>query len=148
MTYNPYDRLEAVIRAVRYLMQGDMGRNLDSTQAIACEALVAVWTPGAYQIGDRRTHNGQVWRCCQQHDSAINPDVIPGQAPAHWVPDHATDPRWAKPFVQPTGAHDAYQTGECMVWTDGRVYRSTLDGNAYSPGDYPQGWEEVPSDAA
>ena len=46
MTYNPYDRLEAVIRAVRYLMQGDMGRNLDSTQAIACEALVAVWTPG------------------------------------------------------------------------------------------------------
>lgn len=143
MSYNLYDRLETAIRAVRCMMQGDASHVLDSTQAVACEAILTPWTPGAYQIGDRRAYDGQVWRCCQQHDSTINPDVIPGQAPAQWAPDHAADPRWAKPFVQPTGAHDAYQTGECVIWTDGHAYRSAMDGNAYSPGDYPQGWGKI-----
>lgn len=143
MSYNLYDRLEAAIRAVRCLMQGEASHVLDSSQAVACEAILTPWAPGAYQIGDRRAYDGQVWRCCQQHDSRINADVIPGQAPAQWVPDHAADPRWAKPFVQPTGAHDAYQTGECVIWTDGRVYRCRMDGCTHTPQAYPPAWEEV-----
>lgn len=43
-------------------------------------------------------------------------------------------------FVQPTGAHDAYAIGD-RVRFDGHTYRSLIDGNAYSPTEYPQGWE-------
>ena len=45
-------------------------------------------------------------------------------------------------FVQPTGAHDAYNTGDRVTY-NGHVYESTMDGNAYSPDAYPQGWKLV-----
>lgn len=45
-------------------------------------------------------------------------------------------------FVQPTGAHDAYAKG-AKVRFNGKVYESTIDNNAYSPTDYPQGWKMI-----
>lgn len=57
---------------------------------------------------------------------------------------HTTDPKKAKPFIQPTMAEDSYQKGEVCLWTDGKVYRSIMEtANAYSPADYPDGWEVV-----
>ena len=47
-------------------------------------------------------------------------------------------PEW----VQPTGAHDAYNVGD-KVRYKGKVYESTINGNVWSPEVYPQGWEEV-----
>ena len=47
-----------------------------------------------------------------------------------------------KDFVQPTGAHDAYAKGD-KVRYDGKVYESLIDGNTYSPADYPAGWQEI-----
>lgn len=44
-------------------------------------------------------------------------------------------------WVQPTGAHDAYNKGDKILFTDGRVYVSVIDGNVWSPLVYPQGWE-------
>lgn len=49
-----------------------------------------------------------------------------------------TYPEW----VQPTGAHDAYNTGDRVTY-NGRVYESTMDGNTWSPDAYPQGWEDL-----
>lgn len=99
---------------------------------------------GSHEVGEACTHNGQSWRCCQAHNTNNNPDIEPGNSPAQWAPYHTTDPTKAKAFIQPTGAHDAYQKGERCLWTDGKVYRSVMDGaNAYSPEAYPQGWEEV-----
>lgn len=43
-------------------------------------------------------------------------------------------------FVQPTGAHDAYNIGD-IVKFNGQLYRSTIDNNVWSPTDYPAGWE-------
>ena len=43
-------------------------------------------------------------------------------------------------FRQPTGAHDAYQTGDKVLF-NGEVYESTMDNNIWSPADYPQAWE-------
>lgn len=43
-------------------------------------------------------------------------------------------------FVQPTGAHDAYQIG-AKVKYNGHVYESLIAGNTYSPEAYPQGWK-------
>ena len=44
-------------------------------------------------------------------------------------------------FRQPTGAHDAYSTGD-EVRFEGEIYESTIDNNAYSPHKYPQGWRK------
>lgn len=52
----------------------------------------------------------------------------------------------APDWVQPTGAHDAYNLGD-LVSFQGVVYQSTIDGNVWSPADYPQGWEQVEGDA-
>lgn len=114
----------------------------DSTAVIDCELLVEPWTPGAYVLDDVRAHAGQVWRCCQAHDSAENPAWAPGTVPALWTPLHTKDPDKAKPFIQPTGAHDAYMKDECCVF-EGQTHRSKNDNNAYSPTDYPQGWELI-----
>ena len=44
---------------------------------------------------------------------------------------------------QPTGAHDAYMIGDKMLYTDGKVYKSLINGNVWSPEVYPNGWELV-----
>lgn len=56
------------------------------------------------------------------------------------VPDDPEPPA-APEYVAPTGAHDAYNKGDLVTYR-GRVYRSRIDNNAYSPAAYPQGWEE------
>jgi len=45
-------------------------------------------------------------------------------------------------WVQPTGAHDAYELGALVIF-EGQVYRSLIDANVWSPTDYPAGWEGV-----
>ena len=74
--------------------------------------------------------------------------VISGHtSQADWTPDVATSlfdaigldesgyPVWSKP----TGAHDAYNTGDIVNY-NGTLYESTMDGNTYSPEAYPAGW--------
>ena len=70
------------------------------------------------------------------------PDVKPGNTAWHTFnrPLHGTSPATARPFVQPTGAHDMYHAGEYMIWTDGKTCRCKSD-TAYSPADYAAAWE-------
>lgn len=49
-----------------------------------------------------------------------------------------TYPEW----VQPTGAHDAYNTGDIVNY-NGTLYKSVIDGNVWAPDAYPQGWEDL-----
>lgn len=115
-----------------------------STEMVAAEVLFDNWIPGSYELNDVRRHEGQLWRCCQAHDSTADHNWFPGNVAALWTAYHTTDPANAKPFIQPTGAHDAYMKNEVCIWTDGAVYRSIMEGaNAYSPDAYPQGWEKV-----
>ena len=108
---------------------------------IADMALLQEWQPGKYAIGDVRVHAGQPWRCCQAHDSVGNEAWAPGDAPALWAPYHATSAKWALPYVQPTGAHDAYQAGEYMRWADGLIYRCKVDATVHGPVALPSAWE-------
>lgn len=111
-------------------------------EVIACRALTAEWEPGSYAVGDVRNADGVPFRCVQAHDSTGSPDWSPGKAPALWAAYHGRSPETALPWVQPSGAHDMYQVGECMVWTDGRVLRA-VQATSYSPGECPGAWEEV-----
>lgn len=44
-------------------------------------------------------------------------------------------------WKQPTGAHDAYNTGDVVEY-NGVLYKSLIDGNVWAPDAYPQGWQE------
>ena len=52
------------------------------------------------------------------------------------------DPHAPAEFVQPTGAHDAYNLGDHVTFS-GRVYESIINGNVWSPDVYPDGWTEI-----
>lgn len=45
-------------------------------------------------------------------------------------------------YVQPTGAHNAYNTGDKITY-NGKKYVCKMDGCVWSPDTYPQAWEEV-----
>lgn len=57
------------------------------------------------------------------------------------VPDDPEPPD-APDYVKPTGAHDAYNTGD-LVTFQGKVYRARLDAVVWSPLEYPQAWEAI-----
>ena len=108
----------------------------------------------AYSAGDIVNYNGTLYQ------STINGNVwSPDVYPAGWtVYEAATEPEEPKPepepdpdpeepatypeWVQPTGAHDAYNTGDIVNY-NGTLYKSVIDGNVWAPDAYPQGWEVV-----
>lgn len=82
---------------------------------------------------------GRVVALLQKYDSDIYTQE-PEELPAQWRFKWSTDPAKALPFVKV--ATSPYNTGDCCTW-EGAVKRSTIDNNVYSPGEYPQGWEDV-----
>ena len=56
------------------------------------------------------------------------------------APEPSPEPEEWPAWVQPTGAHDCYNTGDKVTY-NGQHYVSKLDGNVWSPEAYPQGWE-------
>lgn len=47
-----------------------------------------------------------------------------------------------KEFIQPTGAHDSYNKGDKVLFK-GKIYKSKIDANTFSPEQFADGWEEV-----
>lgn len=56
------------------------------------------------------------------------------------TPEPSPEPVEWPAWVQPTGAHDCYNTGDKVTY-NGQHYVSKIDGNVWSPDAYPQGWE-------
>lgn len=48
-------------------------------------------------------------------------------------------PQW----IQPTGAHNAYNIGDKITYIDGKKYKCLISGCVWGPDVYPTGWEEV-----
>ena len=48
-------------------------------------------------------------------------------------------------YVQPTGAHNAYNTGDKITYNN-KKYVCKINGCVWNPDVYPQGWEEVVED--
>lgn len=82
---------------------------------------------------------GRVVRLVQLYDSTIYTQE-PEELPAQWGFAWSTDPAKALPFVALSTS--PYNKEDCCT-EGGKVYRSTLDNNVWSPSAYPQGWEEV-----
>lgn len=45
-------------------------------------------------------------------------------------------------FIQPTGAHDAYNDGDLVLY-QGEVWRCVMNNCVWAPDVYPAGWEKV-----
>ena len=58
------------------------------------------------------------------------------------TPEPSPEPEEWPAWVQPTGAHDCYNTGDKVTY-NGQHYVSKIDGNVWSPDAYPAGWEAV-----
>ena len=95
-----------------------------------------VWAPSAYPQG---------WEEVTAED-AQEPSTEPeqpetgGETTEPEQPEQGGETPAVPEFVQPTGAHDAYQIGDRVLY-NGKVYESTIANNAYSPEAYPQGWK-------
>lgn len=95
-----------------------------------------VWAPSAYPQG---------WEEVSIDAGPIEPEPEEPGGGEVVEPEPTPKPEPEEPetypeFVQPTGAHDAYQIGDRVLY-NGKAYESTIANNAYSPDAYPQGWK-------
>ena len=136
---NKLQAAEQLRRALQMFAQ-----TLTDEQALEVSTVYPAWEPGKdYAQGDIFTYgvndadDPQLYRVAQAHTSQA--DWLPNSTQALYTPIGLTDagyPVWS----QPTGAHDAYNTGDIVDY-NGTLYRSTIDGNVWAPDAYPAGWE-------
>ena len=138
------NRLQAAEQLRRALQL--FSASLTDEQAMEVAAIYDPWEVGkSYTVGNIVAYgeNGvgdpQLYKVVQTHTSQVD-----------WTPDTAVSlfteiglddsgyPVWA----QPTGAHDAYNAGDIVNY-NGKLYKSLIDGNVYSPDAYTSGWEAV-----
>lgn len=116
--------------------------SLKDEDALEAVELYDEWKPDTEFAKDIRVrYNGKLYRVVQAHTSQ-----------AGWEPPNvsALFTEVAKPgeiptWKQPTGAQDAYQTGDKVHYptADGPVYESLIDNNTWSPDAYQAGWRAV-----
>lgn len=124
-------RAEAI--AYRNKIETAASTMTDATALTAVE-LFPAWAIGkAYAVNDRVQYNGTLYKCIQAHTSQA--DWTPDATPALWKAVSLDEyPEW----VQPTGAHDAYNIGDKVTY-NGQHYVCTSDANVYAPDVY--GWQ-------
>ena len=134
-TYN----LEQMLRRINYYHAE--GRLTDEDR----EALIALArgeAPNALEL-DGKAEILALWREIHALQARVTALEGSGEGPGETPEDGPADDSAAFPeYVQPTGAHDAYQAGQGITW-NGQRYRSLIDANVWSPDVYPQGWEHV-----
>lgn len=87
--------------------------------------------------GENGVGDPQLYKVVQDHTSQA--DWTPDKTASLYIPIGLDDngyPIWA----QPTGAHDAYNTGD-IVDHDGTLYESLIDGNTTVPGSDERYWK-------
>lgn len=119
-------------------------KTLPEAQALEVATIYPAWAAGrSYAAGDILRHgvnsvgDPQLYKVVQAHTSQA--DWLPEATPALYDPfglDGSGYPLWS----QPTGAHDAYNTGD-VVSHNGTLYQSLVDGNVWEPGAYDGLWE-------
>lgn len=117
---------------------------LTDEKAMEVSTIFDPWEIGKpYSTGDFLTYgvNGvgdpQLYKVAQTHTSQAEwtPEATPALYTAIGLDDSGY-PIWS----QPTGVHDAYNTGDIVDY-NGILYESLIDGNVYSPDAYPAGWQ-------
>ena len=125
------------IRKIRALIE-KASASLPDEDALEAVELFPLWAVGiAYETNQRIRYEDKLYRCVQAHTSQIGWE--PPAVPALWT--EVAKPGEIPVWKQPTGAQDAYMTGNKVHYptADDPVYVSTVDNNVWQPGVY--GWE-------
>ena len=125
----------AKAKQLRQLIE-QLAITLDDETALTGVELFPAWVIGkAYAVNDRTQYNGTLYKCIQAHTSQN--DWMPSATPALWKTVSLDEyPEW----VQPTGAHDAYNIGDKVTY-NGQHYVCTSNANVYAPDVY--GWDLI-----
>ena len=113
--------------------------SLEDSVALEVPQLYESWKAGvSYSIDKRLNYNGTLYKVVQAHTSQSDwtPDIVPALFTAVAPPDVILD------WVQPTGAQDAYNIGDKVLF-NGNTYESVIDANVWSPTAYPAGWNQL-----
>jgi len=111
--------------------------SLTDAELVKLGKLYPDWETGIdYAIDDVISYHNELYQVIQAHTSQES-----------WTPDVATS-LFTKvapagviaEWVQPTGSHDAYDTGDQVTW-NGNTWESDIDANVWEPGVY--GWTEL-----
>ena len=93
-----------------------------------------------YIVGERVLYNDVLYKVLVEHDSqeTWTPDVSPSLFAK--IINETIDgsiPEWVQP-----DATNAYSKGDRVKY-NGHIYESTIDGNVWSPDNYPAGWKLI-----
>lgn len=128
--------LVELAKQLRPIIEQAVSAALDDATALQSVQLFPMWETGlSVKVDERYQYNNVLYRVVQAHTTQA--DWTPDKTPALWVVVSLDE--WPE-FVQPTGAHDAYKTGDKITY-NGKHYVSKIDNNVWSPDDYPAGWE-------
>ena len=117
--------------------------SLDDERAVEVATIYDPWNAGkTYTVGEFVTYgvNGvgdpQLYKVVQAHTSQADwtPDKTASLYKAIGLDDEGY-PVWS----QPTGAHDAYNTGDIVDY-NGTLYKSLINGNTTVPGSDERYW--------
>lgn len=128
----------AIIEKARRLRRKieDLAITMTDEEGLEFVDLFVNWGEGiTYAVGDRVKFGDTLYKCVQAHTSQS--DWTPDLTPALWT--RVTVEEWPE-WVQPTGAQDAYMTGDKVTHNE-KHWVSTADNNVWEPGVY--GWDEV-----
>ena len=125
----------AKAKQLRQLIE-QLAVTLNDEIALTGVELFPAWVVGkVYTVNDRAQYNGTLYKCIQAHTSQA--DWMPSATPALWKTVSLDEyPEW----VQPTGAHDAYNIGDKVTY-NGQHYVCTSNANVYAPNVY--GWDLI-----
>ena len=133
-----------------------LGAEVDSLKIIVFENLTPEqeeelldkypsWEVGvSYEAGDIVNYEDVLYAVVSDHTSQADwlPSEVDSLYKLHLSDELEDGTEVISEWKQPTGAHDAYHTGD-KVEFEGKIYESTIDNNTWSPSDNPQGWKEV-----
>ena len=107
--------------ALRKLIE-KLSADLPDSEAYTAPELFPMWQLKDYQTGDRVQYQSLLYKCLQAHTAQA--DWTPDTAVSLWV--RVDDPSIEFPeWVQPTGAHDAYNKGD-KVSHNGKHFKRRL----------------------
>lgn len=129
-------------RELRAVIEGAVSAyTLDDTEALSVVELFPKWETGReYAIGARVQHNGKLYECVNAHTAAE--EWSPPVSASLWDEVKVDPETGYDEWQQPSGAHDAYNTGDRVLYK-GSIYESLINGNVWAPDTYPAGWKLV-----
>ena len=131
--------LVELARKLRPLIE-KAAQSLPDEDALESVQLFEHWKPGEQVKMDRRlSYDGKLYKVVQSHTTQEGWE--PDKTPALFT--EVSKPGEIPVWKQPTGAQDAYMTGDKVHYPaeNDPVYVSTVDNNVWQPGVY--GWEQL-----